>query len=108
MRKTLFCVLAMGLIFGLVLSGCGAKKTASSKEAIKTAKAMETDQEKIDYLIGQAKAFYNSKEFQGTVDIARYILRYLDKDSQAAKDLIEKAKQALAQQVKSVVEDLKK
>jgi len=108
MGKVLFSVVALGLVFGLVLAGCGPKKTTSSNEAIETAKSMETLEEKANYLIGQAKALYNSKEFQEAVDIAQYILRYLDKDSLKAKDLLEKAKNALVSQAQGAVEDVKK
>ena len=101
-------MMALGLVFSLVLTGCGTKKAESGREAIQTAKAMETDEEKIDYLIAQTKAFYNSKEFQDAVDIARYILRYLDRDSQEAKNLLEKAKDALEAQLKAAAEDAKK
>ena len=108
MSKLFIVMLAGCLVVALTLAGCGEKKVASSNEAIQTAKSMETAQEKVDYLIGQAKAFYNSKEFQGAVDIAQYILRYVDKDSQAAKDLLEKAKNQLTAAAKGAVEDVKK
>ena len=93
---------------GLVLAGCGgAEKAESSRSAISEAKTMQTTQEKVDYLVGQAKAFYNSDDFQGAIDIAQYVLRYLDKDSSAAKDLLEKAKTQLQQHAKSVMDQAK-
>jgi hypothetical protein len=91
------------LIVSVSLTGCGAKKAESSKEAIDMAKTMETAQEKANYLIGQAKAFYNSKEFQDAVDVAQYVLRYVDKDSQQAKDLVEKAKAQLTSAAKGAL-----
>jgi len=108
MKKSFITVMALGLVFGLILTGCGAKKAGSSREAISAAKTMETSKEKVDYLVGQAKAFYNSKEFQNAIDTAQYVLRYLDRDSQPAKDLLQKAKDALTAQAKSAVEDAKK
>lgn len=108
MKKYLFAILIFILSLTLLLAGCGQNKAASSKEAIDTAKSMETVEQKADYLIKQAKASYNSKEFQEAVDISQYILRYVDKDSQEAKNLLEKAKEALAQAVKGAVEDVKK
>jgi len=101
-------MLALGLVFSLTLTGCGTKKAESSKEAIQTAKAMETTEEKVDYLIGQAKAFYNSKEFQNAVDAAQYVLRYLDRDSQEARKLLDDAKAALKAEARKAVEDAKK
>lgn len=104
MKKLLLLALAVCL----VLAGCGGEKAASSREAIQTAKAMETTQEKMDYLIGQAKTFYSSKEFQQAIDVAQYVLQYLDKDSQEAKDLLEKAKDQLAALAEGAMEDAKK
>ena len=111
--KNMFSIIAVcTLVLGLVFAGCGEKKAASSNEAIEASKSMETVQQKVDYLVGQAEVFYNSKEFQGTVDIAQYILRYLDKDSQEATSLLERAKQALVAKAQEAVgtaaEDVKK
>jgi uncharacterized lipoprotein YehR (DUF1307 family) len=100
--------LALGLVCVLALSGCGTKKSASGKEAIKTANSMETLEQKTSYLIKQAKAFYNAREFQEAVNIAQHILTYLDKDSQAARDLLDKARNQLAAAVKGAAEDAKK
>lgn len=98
----------IGLSCLLLVCGCAQKpQSASSKEAINKAAALETVQQKADFLIGEAQAFYNSEKFQDAVDLAQYVLNTLDKDSQAAKDLVEKAKQALAQAVESAASDLK-
>ena len=108
MTKRLLPVLIVGLSFCLIVAGCGPKKEASSRDAIEAAKSLETVKEQADYLIAQAKAFYGSKQFQDAIDAAQYVLRYLDKDSQAASDLIQKAKDALTKQAQSVVDDAKK
>ncbi|MCM8773491.1 MAG: hypothetical protein NC820_01990 [Candidatus Omnitrophica bacterium] len=90
----------------LISIGC-TRKAASSQEAIKNAETLNTVQEKINYLIKQAEAFYNSKEFQQAIQIAQYILNNLDKDSHSAKDLIEKAKVQLKATAEKAVEDVK-
>lgn len=108
MKRLLLSVTVLVLFSSLLLAGCAQERAASSKEAIATAKAMETVEQKATYLIQQAKAFYNSKDFQEAVNTAKYILRYVDKDSQAAKDLLQKAKDALASAAKGVAEDVKK
>ena len=112
MKNSFFSMTILGLFISLVLAGCAQEKATSSKEAMETAKSMETVEQKADYLIKQAKAFYNSKEFQQAVDITQYILRYVDKDSQEAKNLLEKAKEALVAKAKEAaggaVEDVKK
>lgn len=95
MKKGFFSLIAAGFIFGFIFIGCGPQKAESSREAIDVAKAMETTQEQLSYLINQAKAFYNSEEFQGTIEIAQYIVRYVDSDSDEAKNLLERAREAL-------------
>ncbi len=107
MRKSLVVALTVGLAVSFALAGCGPQKSGSSTEAINTSKAMETVKEKTDYLISQAKAFHNSKDFQGAIDIAQHVLSTLDKDSAAAKDLLAKAKSALEAKAKSAAEDVK-
>jgi len=107
--KRISYILAVGLIvMSFAVAGCGAQKAESSSAAIAATKTMQTTQEKTDYLVSQAKAFYNSKDFQGAIDIAQNILRYLDKDSLAAKDLLEKAKERLAAKAQGMLDQAKK
>ncbi|MFA5355927.1 MAG: tetratricopeptide repeat protein [Candidatus Omnitrophota bacterium] len=101
MKKILFLGIIVCLGCGMFLATGCAKKAASASEAIQNSKTLKTVQEQADYLISQAQAFYNSKEFQQAIQAAQYVLANLDKNSQPAKDLIEKAKaqlQAIAQQ----------
>lgn len=105
MKEAFRAVTVLGVCVSLVLVGCGQKKAASSEEAIETTKSMETAEQKIDYLVKQARAFYNSEEYQDAVDTAKYILKNLDKDSQEARDILEKAKNELTSTVKGAVED---
>jgi len=94
------------LVAGLV--GCG-QTSSGSQEAIETAKTMEVStEEKVKYLTSQAKAFYNSKQFQDSVDVAQYVLRYLDRDSQEAKELFEMAKKGLMEAGEGAMADAKK
>ena len=108
MKKIGFVVVAMAVVASIALVGCGSKPAESSSAAIEIAKALETKAEKVDYLVSQAKAFYKSDEFQSSVDIAQYILRYLDSDSQAARELLDMAKAELEGQVRGAVDDAKK
>ncbi|MFC1576034.1 hypothetical protein ACFL3J_00015 [Candidatus Omnitrophota bacterium] len=108
MKKGIFAIMALGIICSLILVGCGEPKATSSKAAIDISKTLATKQAQADYLIGQAKAFYNSKEFQGAIDIAQYVLRYLDKDSVQARNLLDEAKDSLAAQLKAKIEQAKK
>jgi hypothetical protein len=78
----------------LLSAGC-AEKVASVNETIQNSQSFKTVQEKANYLIQQAQAFYSSKNFKQAVDTAQYVLSNLDKNSQPAKDLIAKAKAQL-------------
>ena len=98
----------LGLFLLVTVAGCGQKKAASSEEAIANAGAMETTQEKVDYLIGQAEVFYNSKQYKDAVESAQYILRNLEKDSEEAEKILAKAKTELGSAVEGAMKDVKK
>jgi len=108
MKRFLYVASVLGLCLGLVLAGCGRKKAASSDEAITNANAMETTQEKVDYLIKQAEAFYDSKQYTDAVESAKYILRNLEEDSEQAKEILAKAQKELGSVVGDAMKDLKK
>jgi len=108
MRKIPVLLLVLSLVFGVSMISCGPKRANSSKDAITIAKAIENVKEKSDYLVSQANAFYNSKEFQQAIDISQYVLRYVDKNSQETKNILEKAKEALAKQLQEIAADAKK
>lgn len=91
-----------------LLAGCGPKKADSPSQALQAAKALKTADEQINYLIGQANAFYSSKEYKQSIEIAQYVLRELDKNSSQAKAIIEKAKAQLESAAKSAAGDLQK
>jgi hypothetical protein len=96
MKKGLIIVMALCLAASITLVGCGAQKAESGTVAIDNAKAMKTTQEQTKYLLGQAQAFINTKEFQYAIDVLQYVLRYLDADSTEAKELLRKAQDAMA------------
>ncbi len=108
MRKTAAIILTLCIAVSFMVTGCGAQKAGSSTAAIDYSKSLATVQEKTTYLVGQAKSFYNSKDFQGAVDIAQYVLRYLDKDSTAAKSLLQEAQEGLTAQLKAKADEVKK
>lgn len=107
MRKSVVIVLMFGLFLTLGLTGCGPKKAESSQSAIEAVEAIEGTAAKVEYLVSQAKDFYSSQEFQQAIDVAQHILRYLDKDSEAAKSILEQAKEALKQKASQAVSDVK-
>ena len=92
---------AMVLCLAISLTGCGTRMVESGKAAIEIAKNMKAAKEKVDYLIGQAKAFQKAKDFQSVVDIARYILISVDKNSTEARTLLRDARDEILTKAKS-------
>ena len=92
MKKLISFFIVAVIVLSVALVACGQKKAASSQQAIETAKGMESVDRQADYLINQAELFYSSNEYQDAVSSLQYVLNNLDKDSQEAKDLLEKAK----------------
>ena len=108
MRRALASIVAVALVAGsLMVVGCGQKAT-SSTEAIQHAQALKTPQEQADYLISQAKAFLNLKNYQEATATAQYILAKVDQNSQAAQDLLQQATQQAANAARAAVKDAKK
>ncbi len=106
MKKIVSLCLVVGIaITAFFGSGC-AKKSASASEAIKNSQTMGTVQEKVDYLIAQAKLFYNSKQYQDAVQAAQYVLNNIDRNSQAAKDMVEKATTQLKNYANKAASDM--
>jgi hypothetical protein len=97
--KSVFYLLIIGcILLSLLIAGCGTEKARSSQEAIDNARSIQNVVERADYLISQAKAFYNAKDFKNTVDISIYVIQYLDSKSRAAHDLLERSNSALKAQ----------
>ena len=104
-----FTLLVVGFVgLSLALSGCTVERTGSSGEAIDYAKTLANVQEQTNYLVGQAKAFYNSKDFQDAVETTQYVLKYLDKNNPQAEQLLTEAKEAITAQLKLKAEETKK
>ena len=106
MRNMIIAGAVVCLCCGMFLGVACAKKAASAGEAIQSSQSLKTVEEKVNYLMKQAEAFYSSKEFQQAVDIAQYVLTNLDKDSQSAKSLIERAKNELQTAAQKAVGDV--
>jgi len=106
MRRIIYGFLSVGLLFSLQFSGYTQDKTVTAKKIIEKSKDVSSIKSQLNYLIPQAEAFFNSGQFQKTIDIAQYILKYLDNNSDGAKSLLEKAKAALANQAKGAVSNV--
>ena len=108
MKKMAAVVVVALLGLSLVIAGCGANKEASGSAAIQKSETMGTVQQKVDYLIAQAKSFISSKQYDQAVSVAQHILTKFDSNSQEARSLLEEAKNYLATQAKAKVDEVKK
>ena len=104
----LFIILST-LILAVSISSCAPAQPAASnaQQAIEQSKAKGDVQSQVNYLSGQAKAFVNSKNFDQAVAVANYILNNLDKNSQAAKDILAQAKAEMQKTAQGAMQDVK-
>ena len=66
MKKVTTTVLVIGLVFSFIIAGCGVKKAKTTREAVQYARSMKgTDQDKMEYLVSQAEAFYRTRDSTG-------------------------------------------
>lgn len=87
------------------LAGCS-KPAASSSEAIQHAQTLKTVEQQAEYLMSQAQAFVNSKDYQEAIKTSQYVLSSVDTRSQAATDLLAQAKAKLAADARAVIDKI--
>jgi len=104
MKGMLSAVVVAAVACTLVLGGCGQKQAASSSEAIQTSETMKTVQEKADYLVQQAKAFFSEKKYQEAATTLQHVLSNVDANCQPAKDLLEKTMKAMGESARGIVQ----
>ncbi|MFA5038676.1 MAG: hypothetical protein WC732_03240 [Candidatus Omnitrophota bacterium] len=104
MNKTLVILMVIAVVS---MAGC-AKKASSSSEAIAQAQTMQSVNQKVDYLAGQANMFLDSREYSEALKTANYILSNVDSNSQQAKDIVQKAQERLSGQVKDMAGNFEK
>ena len=91
MKKGLFIAVFL-LCAGLMVTGCAQQpKAANAEQAIEQSKSLPTVEEKAEYLVKQANAFVNSKDFEQAIQTAKHVLVNLDANSAEAKSILEKA-----------------
>ena len=93
MKRVLVVVIALFMVIGFMLVGCGTKveKAATFQEAVNNANTMQTTKQKTDYLLGQAKAFLEDEDYNTAIKLARYILGSVKRQSTEARKLINEA-----------------
>ncbi|MFH1856991.1 MAG: hypothetical protein ABH836_07225 [Candidatus Omnitrophota bacterium] len=109
MKKWIRVVAACYFMLIIGLAGCSkAPKTGSATEAIQQAQQLNTMQEKAQYLINEANAFLQSHKFDEAVNTAKYVLSELDRNSQQAKSILEKAMAELKKASEEKMNQMKK
>ena len=102
MRKFAVIIMVLCLTVSLAMVGCEAKKADTGTDAIEQAKTMKTVDAKKEYLLDQAQAFINAREFQYAVDVIKYTLKNVDANSEEAKKLLSKAQSAMMVQMQRI------
>ncbi len=93
----------------LAVSSCSQQpKSASASQAIEQSKALQTTDAQAKYLIDQANAFVNSKNFDEAIQTAKYVLANLDANSAEAKSILEKAAAEMKKVALQKAEEVKK
>ena len=108
MKKILTMSMVCFFAVMIACSGCGVKKADSSREAIDNAKAIDSVEKQADYLVKQAEAFYKSKEYKDAINSAQYVVRNLDAESKEAREILQKAKDDMAQAARDKLKSLGK
>ena len=96
------------VVLAVSMAGCGQSKATSSSEAIRHAQTLKTPEQQADYLVGQARAFLHSKEYQEAIQTAQYVLAQIDQHSRDAQELLQKAKSQLTADAKALADDAHK
>ena len=99
-------LLVAALLAPVLLEGCSNRATTSS-EAIQHAKTLGTPSHQEEYLIVQARAFFNAKNYQEAMTTAQYVLASVDGRSQDAQSVLEQVKRQLAKDTEAVVGEAK-
>jgi nitrogen regulatory protein PII len=94
-KRNIIAAVGVCALLVMAVTGCGVKKATTAKEAIKIAEAMVTKEKQEEYLERQARLFFEDKDFQQTIDIARYVLTYISEGSEVSKKLITKSQNAM-------------
>lgn len=109
MKKLSLIIVAVSFMAVFSFAGCAQQpKADNAQQAIDQSKSMATVEEQVKYLVGQANAFVNSKDFDQATQTVQYVLSNLDANSQEAKSVLEKAAAEMRKVAEQKAEELKK
>jgi len=89
-KKFVTIMMVFCLSAGIALTGCGTRKAATSKDAIKISQTIEGKDKQEEYLLDQAQAFVDAEDFKGGLNLTRYTLTAVNRDSKGAREMIRK------------------
>jgi hypothetical protein len=78
----------------LIFSGCG-KPPETAAEAIQVSRKSTDPEVQADYLVAQARLFYDDKKYKEAEATTNYIINNLDKTNAAAKQILSQARMQL-------------
>ncbi|MCA9400649.1 MAG: hypothetical protein KC713_03415, partial [Candidatus Omnitrophica bacterium] len=100
-------IATIGLI-AILAVGCGQKPTTNNaNEAIEKAKSQPSVEAQVDFLVKEANAFVNSEKFDDAIKTAKHVLADLDKESQAAQEIINRATEELKKAAEAKIDEAK-
>lgn len=106
--KRLTLLLAAFVIVAATLVGCAqAPKSANSSEAIDYAKTLEGVEAQAKFLLKEAEAFVNSKQYDEAIKAAKYVISTYESEADAAKKILEDAQAELKKLAEAKADELK-
>lgn len=107
MNKAILTVWAVAAV--LMITGCEKQaKTQNSQQAIQQSQQLSTSEEKVNFLISEAKAFIGQKKYDEGIQTANYILANLDQQSKEAQDILTTARAEIEKTAREQLEKTKK
>lgn len=107
MSRTMLAVWAVAAV--LMITGCARQaKTENSQQAIQQSQQLSTPEEKVDFLVSEAKAFLDEKKYDEGIQTANYILANLDQQSKEAQEIIQTARAEIEKTAREQLEQTKK
>ena len=103
------------LIIGVVCAmlvvsvyGCNSKpKAKNANEAVAQSKNMPDVKAQADYLVSEAKAFLNSKQYDEAMKTAQYIASNFQESAAEAQKIIEQSAQELQKEASAKMDEMK-
>ena len=101
MRKAVIVTMVVLFLVLSLVSDVFAARAKAYKDVLKEVEKKRRVTDKRSYLLDQAEASYDAKEYLDSSNIAQYILRYVDPESEEAMTMMKKANSALSSELRT-------